>query len=235
MLAARWGLRSGGSGSARGAQRLIRTRLRRRGCCRRRETVSRLQGSRSVPVCPSRRRGCVRFSSAPVSDADRIGPLRGSNTAYVIFTSGSTGRPKGVAVGMGRSCESSGVDAGRVRADGVGRCSAEDAVHVRCVGVGVLLAVAGGCAVGGCVAGWASGPAYLVRVMAERGVTGRIRAVDVVGVRGRARGEERHDAAERVSGRVRRCRRRRRRGCCGMWCRGRRCTICMVRPRLRWM
>ncbi|MGW0180861.1 amino acid adenylation domain-containing protein, partial [Nocardia sp. NPDC003345] len=35
---------------------------------------------------------------APISDADRVAPLRASNTAYVIFTSGSTGRPKGVAV-----------------------------------------------------------------------------------------------------------------------------------------
>ncbi|WP_438943990.1 amino acid adenylation domain-containing protein [Nocardia blacklockiae] len=37
-------------------------------------------------------------SGAPVTDADRVAPLRASNTAYVIFTSGSTGRPKGVAV-----------------------------------------------------------------------------------------------------------------------------------------
>ncbi|MEU2036932.1 amino acid adenylation domain-containing protein, partial [Nocardia amamiensis] len=34
----------------------------------------------------------------PISDADRIVPLRPDHTAYVIFTSGSTGRPKGVAV-----------------------------------------------------------------------------------------------------------------------------------------
>ncbi|WP_156511157.1 non-ribosomal peptide synthetase, partial [Nocardia rhamnosiphila] len=33
-----------------------------------------------------------------VTDADRVAPVRPSNTAYVIFTSGSTGRPKGVAV-----------------------------------------------------------------------------------------------------------------------------------------
>ncbi|XOZ86368.1 non-ribosomal peptide synthase/polyketide synthase [Nocardia testacea] len=38
------------------------------------------------------------FAAAPVTDADRLGPLRANNTAYVIFTSGSTGRPKGVAV-----------------------------------------------------------------------------------------------------------------------------------------
>ncbi|WP_460700196.1 amino acid adenylation domain-containing protein, partial [Nocardia thraciensis] len=41
------------------------------------------------------------LSTAPLADADRVAPLRGSNTAYVIFTSGSTGRPKGVAVPHG--------------------------------------------------------------------------------------------------------------------------------------
>ncbi|MFQ6230593.1 amino acid adenylation domain-containing protein, partial [Nocardia sp. NPDC002869] len=38
------------------------------------------------------------YDTAPVTDADRVAPVRSSNTAYVIFTSGSTGRPKGVAV-----------------------------------------------------------------------------------------------------------------------------------------
>ncbi|MGW4774866.1 non-ribosomal peptide synthase/polyketide synthase, partial [Nocardia sp. NPDC004278] len=38
------------------------------------------------------------YSDEPVTDAERIEPLRPSNPAYVIFTSGSTGRPKGVAV-----------------------------------------------------------------------------------------------------------------------------------------
>ncbi|MFD6895223.1 amino acid adenylation domain-containing protein, partial [Rhodococcus sp. NPDC060086] len=38
------------------------------------------------------------LSDAPLTDTDRLGPLRGGNIAYVIFTSGSTGRPKGVAV-----------------------------------------------------------------------------------------------------------------------------------------
>ncbi|MEV5653057.1 amino acid adenylation domain-containing protein, partial [Nocardia sp. NPDC052254] len=38
------------------------------------------------------------YSTAVVTDVDRVAPLRASNTAYVIFTSGSTGRPKGVAV-----------------------------------------------------------------------------------------------------------------------------------------
>ncbi|MGV9871121.1 non-ribosomal peptide synthetase, partial [Rhodococcus koreensis] len=37
-------------------------------------------------------------SAAPVTDADRLAPLRPQNTAYVMFTSGSTGRPKGVTV-----------------------------------------------------------------------------------------------------------------------------------------
>ncbi|MEU6584480.1 amino acid adenylation domain-containing protein, partial [Nocardia sp. NPDC046763] len=38
------------------------------------------------------------YSAEPVTDADRVAPLRPDNTAYVIYTSGSTGRPKGVAV-----------------------------------------------------------------------------------------------------------------------------------------
>ncbi|UGT56759.1 non-ribosomal peptide synthase/polyketide synthase [Nocardia asteroides] len=38
------------------------------------------------------------YSAAPVTDADRLRPLRGADLAYVLFTSGSTGRPKGVAV-----------------------------------------------------------------------------------------------------------------------------------------
>jgi len=40
----------------------------------------------------------VGLSAAPVTDADRVRPLRDTNAAYVIFTSGSTGRPKGVVV-----------------------------------------------------------------------------------------------------------------------------------------
>ncbi|MFE9325082.1 amino acid adenylation domain-containing protein [Nocardia sp. NPDC052278] len=38
------------------------------------------------------------FDDTPVTDADRLAPLRPHNIAYVLFTSGSTGRPKGVAV-----------------------------------------------------------------------------------------------------------------------------------------
>ncbi|MGA6186334.1 non-ribosomal peptide synthase/polyketide synthase [Nocardia iowensis] len=38
------------------------------------------------------------FASGPLSDKERLAPLRPEHTAYVIFTSGSTGRPKGVAV-----------------------------------------------------------------------------------------------------------------------------------------
>ncbi len=37
-------------------------------------------------------------SGAPVTDADRVSPLRTANACYVIYTSGSTGVPKGVCV-----------------------------------------------------------------------------------------------------------------------------------------
>ena len=39
-----------------------------------------------------------QYSDDPITDADRIAPLRPQHLAYVIFTSGSTGRPKGVGV-----------------------------------------------------------------------------------------------------------------------------------------
>ncbi|MEV6428724.1 amino acid adenylation domain-containing protein, partial [Nocardia sp. NPDC051463] len=41
------------------------------------------------------------FDTAPITDSERVQPIRLANTAYVIFTSGSTGRPKGVAVSHG--------------------------------------------------------------------------------------------------------------------------------------
>ncbi|MET7772350.1 amino acid adenylation domain-containing protein [Nocardia sp. NPDC005366] len=40
----------------------------------------------------------VPVSSPPVTDADRLRPLRAGNPAYLIYTSGSTGAPKGVVV-----------------------------------------------------------------------------------------------------------------------------------------
>ncbi|TLF82503.1 amino acid adenylation domain-containing protein [Nocardia cyriacigeorgica] len=40
-------------------------------------------------------------SALPITDAERVAPIRPGHTAYVIFTSGSTGRPKGVAVPHG--------------------------------------------------------------------------------------------------------------------------------------
>ncbi|MCL2536142.1 MAG: amino acid adenylation domain-containing protein, partial [Nocardiaceae bacterium] len=41
---------------------------------------------------------CAVLSDAPVSDADRGGPIELTNAAYMIYTSGSTGLPKGVVV-----------------------------------------------------------------------------------------------------------------------------------------
>ncbi|WP_157185641.1 non-ribosomal peptide synthetase, partial [Nocardia transvalensis] len=38
------------------------------------------------------------YSADPVTDADRLRPLRKTHAAYVIYTSGSTGKPKGVVV-----------------------------------------------------------------------------------------------------------------------------------------
>ncbi|NNH70511.1 non-ribosomal peptide synthetase [Nocardia uniformis] len=41
---------------------------------------------------------CAAQPATPVTDADRLAPLRIHNPAYVIYTSGSTGLPKGVTV-----------------------------------------------------------------------------------------------------------------------------------------
>ncbi|WP_139277936.1 amino acid adenylation domain-containing protein, partial [Rhodococcus marinonascens] len=38
------------------------------------------------------------FSAGPVSDGDRVAPVRRGDAAYVMYTSGSTGKPKGVVV-----------------------------------------------------------------------------------------------------------------------------------------
>ncbi|WP_280463216.1 non-ribosomal peptide synthetase [Nocardia carnea] len=47
---------------------------------------------------PDFREEVLDASSAPITDAERNGPLRMDNPAYVIYTSGSTGTPKGVVV-----------------------------------------------------------------------------------------------------------------------------------------
>ncbi|MEV6095201.1 amino acid adenylation domain-containing protein [Nocardia sp. NPDC051981] len=52
-----------------------------------------------VTVAVERAEAAARsHSGAPITDAERVQPLRPEHTAYVIFTSGSTGRPKGVAI-----------------------------------------------------------------------------------------------------------------------------------------
>ncbi|WP_128646167.1 non-ribosomal peptide synthetase, partial [Rhodococcus sp. BS-15] len=51
-----------------------------------------------IPVVAIDETTASTHSSAPVTDADRLRPLRENNTAYVIYTSGSTGTPKGVRI-----------------------------------------------------------------------------------------------------------------------------------------
>ncbi|MFE5879253.1 amino acid adenylation domain-containing protein, partial [Rhodococcus sp. NPDC056506] len=59
-------------------------------------------GDSGVPVIvvdsADTRDALQRFSPLPVTDEDRLLPLRPDSVAYVIYTSGSTGRPKGVQV-----------------------------------------------------------------------------------------------------------------------------------------
>ncbi|MET9485728.1 amino acid adenylation domain-containing protein [Nocardia sp. NPDC006630] len=55
--------------------------------------------SGAIPVLPVDEPEETAYpGGAPIADHERTQPLRAGNTAYLIFTSGSTGRPKGVAV-----------------------------------------------------------------------------------------------------------------------------------------
>ncbi|MEV6135891.1 amino acid adenylation domain-containing protein [Nocardia sp. NPDC051990] len=61
-------------------------------------TTSRDEFATELPTITIDELDLSGYAEQPVTDAERISPLRSSNPAYVIFTSGSTGRPKGVAV-----------------------------------------------------------------------------------------------------------------------------------------
>ncbi|MET8876526.1 amino acid adenylation domain-containing protein [Nocardia sp. NPDC004604] len=58
-------------------------------------------GTSAAPVVLLDRLDLSAVDAAPITDGERIAPLRAEHAAYVIFTSGSTGRPKGVAVSHG--------------------------------------------------------------------------------------------------------------------------------------
>ncbi|WP_433733955.1 amino acid adenylation domain-containing protein [Nocardia sp. CA-129566] len=58
-------------------------------------------GTSAAPVVLLDRLDLSAVDAAPITDGERIAPLRAEHGAYVIFTSGSTGRPKGVAVSHG--------------------------------------------------------------------------------------------------------------------------------------
>ncbi|MFX0576171.1 non-ribosomal peptide synthase/polyketide synthase [Nocardia nepalensis] len=52
----------------------------------------------SLPVLEVDRLELSEYPATPITDDERIGPLRPEHPAYVIFTSGSTGLPKGVTI-----------------------------------------------------------------------------------------------------------------------------------------
>ena len=121
------------------------------------------------------------------------------NLAYVIFTSGSTGRPKGVMN------EHRGI-VNRLLwmqdAYGLTRCgsrAAEDAVQLRRLGVGVLLAAASRRHAGDGPTRRATDPAYLAELIDERAHhDAALRALDAAGVPAGARAPRPAPRSQRV-------------------------------------
>ena len=129
---------------------------------RRRAVVLTQEGLRAqVPPTSARCSRSTTWAAAPAPPAGWR--AQAGDLAYVIYTSGSTGRPKGVVntiAGSSTGCSGCSaryrLDAGRPRA-------AEDAVQLRRVGVGVLLAAAGRRQPGAGAARRAQGPGLPAR------------------------------------------------------------------------
>ncbi|WP_432421115.1 amino acid adenylation domain-containing protein, partial [Nocardia cyriacigeorgica] len=128
-------------------------------------------GPLTVPVVSLDELDLAAFDAAPVTDADRVLPLRADHAAYVIFTSGSTGRPKGVVVPHGAI-----VNQLRWKTDEFG-LTADDAVLLKTAATFDLSVwefwSAAACA-GRLVVAAPDGhrdPAYLAELIADQGVT----------------------------------------------------------------
>ncbi|RVW00087.1 non-ribosomal peptide synthetase, partial [Rhodococcus spongiicola] len=111
------------------------------------------------------------LADGPVTDLERVAPLRSSNTAYVIFTSGSTGRPKGVAVShaaivnrlvwMQAEYQLDGSDVVLQKTPFTFDVSVWELFWPLQIGAALVIAIPDG----------HRDPAYLARVMVEQGVT----------------------------------------------------------------
>ena len=97
--------------------------------------------------------------------------IDGDQLAYTIFTSGSTGRPKGVMMEHAAIHQPHRLDAGSVPAGTRRSRPAEDALHLRRVGLGVPLALHRRRHAGGGAPGRPQIADYLVRPCADEGVT----------------------------------------------------------------
>ncbi|MCX5041573.1 amino acid adenylation domain-containing protein, partial [Aldersonia sp. NBC_00410] len=111
------------------------------------------------------------YSTAPVTDADRVAPVRPDNAAYVIYTSGSTGRPKGVAVSHAAIVNQVGWMIGEydITADDIYLQKTATTFDVSLWGYFLTLAVGARLVVA--TADGHRDPGYQCRVIAEQGVT----------------------------------------------------------------
>ena len=117
-------------------------------------------------------------------------PVGGEDLAYVIYTSGSTGTPKGVMNAHRGDPQPAAVDAGRLRARPGRPGAAEDAVQLRRLGVGVLLAADDRRHAWSSPGPRGTGTAdYLAETHRAEGITTRaLRPLDAPGLPARARG-----------------------------------------------
>ncbi len=131
--------------------------------------------------------GTIVRDAAPEPEPGLAGGADPSDLAYVIYTSGSTGRPKGTMNTHRGIVNRLLWMQAQYRPDAGGPGAPEDAVHLRRLGLGVLLAADDRRAAGDGASRRAPGPGVSGRADRGRGDHhAALRPLDAAGLRGRA-------------------------------------------------